>query len=97
MRNSSYFTKQKIEVMEREQALKFSLSLVFQQDEKTGDYTAFYAQFPEATAQGRTKEEAKILLDQIFPYLLQEKREEFLKYHSDSPLQILELQMQATA
>ena len=54
-----------------EETLKFYLSLVLQQDEKTGDFTAFYAQFPEAAAQGRTQEEAKLLLDQIFPYLLE--------------------------
>lgn len=80
-----------------EQALKFYLSLVFQQDEKTGDFTAFYAQFPEACAQGRSKEEAKTLLDKIFPYLLEDKKEEFIKYHSNCPMQILERPMEAKA
>lgn len=83
--------------MNEDRSLKFSLSLVFLQDEKRGDFTAFYAQFPEASAQGRTKEEAEMLLDQIFPFLLQEKKEEFLRGHGTASLQILERKMVATA
>lgn len=80
-----------------EQNLNFYLSLVLLQDEKTGDFTAFYAQFPEASAQGRTKEEAESLLDQIFPYLLHDKKEEFIKYHqgSSASIQILDRQMES--
>lgn len=53
------------------------------QDEKSGDYTAFFAQFPDASAQGKSQDEAKKLLFEIFPYLLVQKKEEFLKYHPD--------------
>lgn len=83
--------------MDMEQTLQFYLSLVFEQDENTGDFTAFYAQFPEASAQGRSKEEAKRLLDEIFPCLLNDKKEEYLKEHSHRPIQIQERQMQVVS
>lgn len=66
------------------QDLKFYLTVVFTKDEKSGDVTACYAQFPEASAQGRTEQEAEDLLDEIFPYLLADKKEEFIKYHNTS-------------
>ena len=65
------------------QELSFYLSLITVQDEKSGDYTAFFAQFPDASAQGRSAEEAKKLLFEIFPILLNDKKEEFLRYHPD--------------
>lgn len=67
--------------MDRQQLLSFCLTTVFLEDEKTGDITAFYAQFPDASAQGRDKDEAKKLLDEIFPHMLREKGEEFKRYH----------------
>ena len=63
------------------QNIKLFLTLVFTKNEKTGDVTAFYAQFPGATSQGRTEQEAENLLDEILPYILIEKKDEFLKYH----------------
>ena len=66
-----------------DQHIKLYWSLVFQTDESSGDITAFYLQCPEASAQGRTKEEAKALLHEIFPYALKEKKEEFLCYHDN--------------
>ena len=70
-----------------QQSLKFYLTLVFQQDEKTGEFTAFYAQFPDAISQGRTKEEATSLLNEILPYALSDKKDEFLRYHKDAVTQ----------
>jgi predicted RNase H-like HicB family nuclease len=64
-----------------EQHLSFYLTVVYEQDEKTGDITASFAQFPEAASQGRTQSEATKLLYEIFPYLMQTKKDEFLKYH----------------
>ncbi len=69
----------------KQQHLNFYLTLVFTHDEKTGDFTACYAQFPEASAQGRTQEEAKKLLDEIFPYLMKDKKDEFVRYHDNCP------------
>ena len=63
------------------QDLSFYLTIVFLQDDKTGDTTAFFAQFPEATAQGRTQDEAQKLLFEVFPYMLKDKGEEFKQYH----------------
>jgi predicted RNase H-like HicB family nuclease len=65
------------------QKVKFNLTLAFLQDAETGDFTAYYVQFPEASAQGRTKEEAEKLLDEIFPYLLNDKKAEFVKHHKN--------------
>lgn len=70
-----------------EQNVKLYWSLVYQTDVKTGEVTAFYLQCPEATAQGRTKEEAKALLLEILPFALEDRKEEFLKYHKDAVIQ----------
>jgi predicted RNase H-like HicB family nuclease len=67
------------------QQVKLYLTLAFLKDAETGDFTAYYVQFPDASAQGRTKKEAKKLLNEIFPYLLKEKKDEFIKYHKDEP------------
>jgi predicted RNase H-like HicB family nuclease len=64
------------------QNIQFFLTLAWTKDDETGDYTAYYVQFPEACAQGRNKAEAVKLLDEIFPYLLEKKKQEFIKYHS---------------
>lgn len=82
-----------------EQNLKFYLTLVCQEDAQTGDFTVFFAQFPEASAQGRTREEAELLLEQIFPYVLADKRDEFIKYHqnSETAYQVIDKPMQASA
>ena len=64
------------------QNIQFFLTLALTKDEETGDFTAYYVQFPEACAQGRDKAEAVKLLDEIFPFLLEKKKEEFIKYHS---------------
>ncbi len=66
------------------QNISFYLTLALAKDEETGDFTAYYVQFPEACAQGRNEQEAVKLLDEIFPYLLERKKTEFIKYHQDS-------------
>ena len=66
------------------QELSFYLTLVLLKDEESGDYTAFYAQFPEASAQGKTQDEARKLLNEIFPHMLEDKKAEFLKYHPEA-------------
>lgn len=68
--------------------LSFYLSLVLLKDNETGEYTAFFAQFPDASAQGRNEEEAKKLLFEIFPSMLEDKRDEFLRYHPQSSNQV---------
>jgi len=70
------------------QKVKFLLTIAFLKDADSGDFTAYYVQFPEACAQGRTKKEAEKLLDEIFPYLLKSKKEEFIKYHKNEPKSI---------
>ncbi len=57
----------------------FFLTTVCLEDETTGDVTAFFAQFPEASAQGKDENEAKQLLYEIFPVMLEDKGEEFIK------------------
>lgn len=59
--------------------LTFYLTTVYLEDIETGDITAFFAQFPEAIAQGRTKEEARNFLAEIFPVMMEDKQDEFIK------------------
>lgn len=66
------------------QNINFYLTLALTKDEESGDYTAYYVQFPEACAQGRNEKEAVKLLDEIFPYLLERKKTEFIKYHEET-------------
>lgn len=66
------------------QNIQFYLTLALSKDEKSGDFTAYYVQFPEACAQGRNEKEAVKLLDEVFPFLLQMKKDEFIKYHEEN-------------
>lgn len=61
------------------QNIQFFLTLALTKDEETGDFTAYYVQFPEACAQGRDKAEAVKLLDEIFPFLLEKKERRIYK------------------
>lgn len=72
--------------MEKNFQLMFNLTTVFLEDDKTGNITAFFAQFPDASAEGRNKEEAEKLLMEIFPIMLEEKKEQFLKEFPSSPM-----------
>jgi len=80
------------------QNIRFFLTLAFTKDDESGDYTAYYVQFPEACGQGRDKAEAIKLLDEIFPHLLEKKKNEFIKYHqgnSSSATKYEDIQMTA--
>jgi len=69
--------------MQQRHEFAFFLTTVFVKDKKTGNITAFFAQFPEASAEGRTKKEAKKLLEEIFPIMIEDKGKEFIeKFHS---------------
>ncbi|HXL55966.1 MAG TPA: hypothetical protein VN958_06905 [Chitinophagaceae bacterium] len=78
--------------MEKNFEFDFYLTTVFLEDEKTGDVTAFFAQFPEASAQGRNEEEAKKLLYEIFPIMLEDKGEEFVKQFHSAPIKSIDPQ-----
>ncbi len=43
--------------MENHAEFMFHLTIIFLEDENTGTVTAFFAQFPQASAEGRNKEE----------------------------------------
>lgn len=78
--------------------IKFYLTLALSKDKESGDFTAYYVQFPEACAQGRDEKEAVKLLDEIFPYLLDKKKQEFITYHENvknSPIKYQDRQMTA--
>jgi predicted RNase H-like HicB family nuclease len=51
---------------------------VLVKDEATGYYTAYFAEIPEAVAQGKTQKEAKENLLQIVPFALRGRREDEL-------------------
>ena len=74
--------------------LKFYLSIIYLEDSESGDITAFFAQFPDAVAQGRTKEEAKNLLTEIFPVMMEDKQEEFLKEIYNNPASKMTIEKQ---
>lgn len=59
--------------------LRFYLTTIYLEDSESGNITAFFAQFPDAVAQGRTKEEAKDLLIEIFPVMMEDKQQEFVQ------------------
>jgi predicted RNase H-like HicB family nuclease len=80
------------------QSINFYLTLALSKDDESGDFTAYYVQFPEACAQGRDEKEAVKLLDEVFPFLLQMKKDEFIKYHkanSKSKIEFKDRQMTA--
>jgi hypothetical protein len=78
------------------QELQFYLKIVFLEDKKTGDVTAFFAQFPEAAAQGRNEDEAQKLLYEIFPHMMKDKAEELANYHQ-AHFKDIAFRQQATA
>lgn len=74
--------------------LTFFLTVVYLEDEKTGDVTAFYAQFPEATSQGKDKEEAKMLLNEIFPLMMEDKQQELIDLIQRNPGSLMTYEQQ---
>ena len=53
----------------------FELTKILVPDKKYGGYSAFFAQFPEAIAQGETEEETTRNLYELFKLMLQDKKE----------------------
>lgn len=72
--------------------IDFYLTTVCVEDEKTGDVTAFFAQFPEASAQGKDENEAKQLLYEIFPVMLEDKGDEFIKTFNNRHIKSIDKQ-----
>lgn len=57
----------------------FELTIILVPDKKSGHYSAFFAQFPEAIASGKTEQEAQLNLFDIFRVMLEDKKQEILK------------------
>lgn len=57
------------------------LTWILIRDKATGDYTACFAEIPEAIAQGRTQKEAKNNLLQIIPFALHDRKEDAMKLY----------------
>jgi predicted RNase H-like HicB family nuclease len=64
------------------------LTPVFEKDKKSDYYKMHYEEFPQAFAEGKTKQEAELNLLQIFIVLLKEREEKIREqslnnYYSD--------------
>lgn len=59
----------------------YELTVVQVYDKPTDRYCVFFAEIPEAIAQGRTEDEALQLLVPIAKYALEERKEEGLKHY----------------
>jgi hypothetical protein len=57
------------------------LTMIFVPDQKTGQTTAFFAQFPEALAIGKDEDDAQIRLMNIFTLMMNDRKEEVMKQH----------------
>lgn len=55
------------------------LTIILVPDKTSGHYSAFFAQFPEAIASGKTEQEAQLNLFNIFKIMLEDKKQEILK------------------
>lgn len=58
----------------------FELTILLVPDKKTGHYSAFFAQFPEAIATGKDQKEAQLNLFDLFRAMLEDKKAELLKH-----------------
>ena len=56
-------------------SFEMDLTAIFVQD-KSGGFSSFFAEFPEAIAQGSSKEEALSNLKDIFSLMLNDKKQE---------------------
>lgn len=59
----------------------FELTLVVVPDKKTGRYTAFFAQFPEAIAVGENENQAQDRLFEVFTVMMLDRKNEVMKRH----------------
>ncbi|HRO43928.1 MAG TPA: type II toxin-antitoxin system HicB family antitoxin [Flavipsychrobacter sp.] len=62
---------------------KLELTGIIVPDEKTGQYSAFFAEFPEAIACGSSMEDAQQNLMTLFQVMLQDRKEDVIKNHMD--------------
>ena len=62
--------------MTKTEQLEFTIIMV--PDKKTGQFTAFFAQFPQAIAVGETETEAQINLIEIVRLMLADKKNEIV-------------------
>jgi predicted RNase H-like HicB family nuclease len=58
----------------------FELTIILVPDKKTGQYTSFFAQFPEVVAIGNDEKEAQLNLFDIFRVMLEDKKKEMLEH-----------------
>jgi predicted RNase H-like HicB family nuclease len=58
----------------RHKADYIEFTWVLIKDDATGEYSAYFAEIPEAIAQGKTQKEAKKNLLQIIPFALQDRK-----------------------
>ncbi|MBE2288402.1 MAG: type II toxin-antitoxin system HicB family antitoxin [Chitinophagaceae bacterium] len=65
--------------------LNFTLELtgILVPDDRTGQFSAFFAEFPEAIACGDTVEEAQKNLYSLIQVMLQDRREEVMSSYID--------------
>lgn len=80
-----------------QQHLSFYLNTAFLTDEETGEVTGFFVQFPNATVQAPTIEQAEKLLGEILPHMMKENFDEFRKYHSGKEEALTFKQIRVTA
>jgi predicted RNase H-like HicB family nuclease len=73
------FVIQLLNMANNKHILSIELTTVLVEDKKTGHYSAFFAQFPEAIAYGRNEDEAEINLYDIFAVMLRDKKNEVLR------------------
>lgn len=76
----------------------FELTWVLVKDKATGYYSAYFAEIPEAIAQGKTQKEAKENLLQIIPFALHDRKEDELsKYKDNAEYKTKSIQIQLRA
>lgn len=56
----------------------FELTIILVPDKKSGHFSAFFAQFPEAIASGKNEHEAQLNLFDIFKVMLEDKKQDIL-------------------
>lgn len=66
--------------MKSTMSFELKLTGIIVPDERTGLYSAFFAEFPEAIAQGESVEDAQKNLQELFVVMLQDKKGEAINY-----------------
>ena len=76
----------------------FELTWILIKDKATSYYSAYFAEIPEAVAQGKTQKEAKEHMLQIIPFALQDRKEDTLRKYgntTDYKTQSIQIQIRA--